>query len=49
MWSSHSDSRHMTGDSCVQTEESFVRIEASSQNVVWQDRQFSDELGLYQE
>ena len=33
----------------VQTEESFVRIEASSQNVVWQDRQFSDELGLYQE
>ena len=49
MWSSHSDLRHMIGRLMCVNEESFVRIEASSQNVVWQDRQFSDELGLYQE
>jgi hypothetical protein len=30
-------------------EESLIRIEASSQSLVWPYRQFLDELGLYQE
>ena len=32
-----------------QIEESLIRIEASSQSLVWPYRQFLDELGLYQE
>jgi hypothetical protein len=35
--------------SCLPIEESLIRIEASSQSLVWPYRQFLDELRLYQE